>query len=370
MSSAFTTFGGSGGISKTVDTTMARRNRRARDAELDDLHETILQASTPAAAPAPAAPFDMNQLVEALQLAQGGGARKQIKAPTYNGVGDIEIFISQFTDISRSNRWTAEEQLLHLRLSLTEKAQECGQFDTTEEILEELRSRYGLTYQQARDRLNNLRRTPNTSIHELGMEITKLVRLGYPNMMAADREDIAMDRFSKVMNNVELKRYLLPMRPQTMRECIRLTDEFLQADASGSRTPRLTAVAEEQNPMLECMQALQQTVGQALQQMQQQQAFQMQMLMQQQQQQSQLPQFAAPAAPTSAPTTRPRQKTGCYHCNGPHLKRDCPQLKPPAPSPAPTSTQQRPAVAAQTAQTAPAAPVQMQPAENYKGPAQ
>ena len=79
--------------------------------------------------------------------------------------------------------------------------------------MEELRSRFGLTYIQAREKLDSLKKTAGSSIHELGTEISKLMRLGHPNMHAADREDLAIEKFINVMNNVELKRYLLPLRP-------------------------------------------------------------------------------------------------------------------------------------------------------------
>ena len=223
------------------------------------------------------------------------------------------MFIQQFMDIAHANRWDEREILLHLRINLTEKAQECGQFDKTEDVLEELRSRFGITYRRARDKLDLMRKSSGQGIHELGMEISKLVKLAYPNMSAADREDMAMDRLAKVMNNVELRGYLIPLRPTSMRECLRLSDEFLQADNHGSRTPGLAAVAEEETTLLECMKALQQTVlqqGRALQQMQQQQLMQQQQMLQMQS----YAQMAAPAS-TAAPAPAPRnrqQNKGCY----------------------------------------------------------
>ena len=182
---------------------MSRRGRRAnRDAELEELHETITNAanmrhSTPAQPPTPA--INLDQLVEALQ-AGSNGSKKQIKASVFTGVGDVEMFIQQFMDIAHANRWDERETLLHLRLNLTEKAQECGQFDKTEDVLEELRSRFGITFRQARDKLELRHKLSSQGIHELGMEISKLVKLAYPNMSAADREDMAMDRFAEVMN--------------------------------------------------------------------------------------------------------------------------------------------------------------------------
>ena len=79
---------------------MARRNRRAnRDAELEDLHETILTEGRAHSTPR----CDMNQLVEALQMTKGGNI-KQIKAPAYTGVGDVEMFETQFMDVAHVNR--------------------------------------------------------------------------------------------------------------------------------------------------------------------------------------------------------------------------------------------------------------------------
>ena len=209
------------GLQDQIYTTMSRRGRRVnRDAELEELCETITNAanmrhSTPAQPPTPA--INLDQLVEALQ-AGSTGSKKQIKAPVFTGVGDVEMFIQQFMDIAHANRWDEREILLHFRLNLTEKAQECGQFDKTEDVLEELRSRFGITFRQARDKLDLRHKLPSQGIHELGMEISKLVKLAYPNMSAADREDMAMDRFAKVMNNVELSWYLMPLRPTSMWE--------------------------------------------------------------------------------------------------------------------------------------------------------
>ena len=168
----------------------------------------------------------------------------------------------------------------------------------------------------------------------------------------------------------------MPLRPTIMRECLRLSDEFLQADNHGSRTPRLAAVAEEESSLLECMKALLQTVlqqGQALQQMQQQQ------LLQQQQQMLQMQSYAqmAATASTAAPAPRNRQQNkGCYQCGGPHFKIDCPQLRSVfSPTAAQTAA---PTAAPATQTTAPTAVPGLirtqaavnQTAENFQGPTQ
>ena len=67
-------------------------------------------------------------------------------------------------DIAHANRWDEQEILLHLCLNLTEKAQECGQFDKTE-----LCSRFGITYRQARDKFDLMHKSSSQGIFELGM---------------------------------------------------------------------------------------------------------------------------------------------------------------------------------------------------------
>lgn len=343
------------------------------DTEMEELHDTILEAgrgrnhSTPA--PPPAAPTGMiNQLVEALSLAQTQN-RKQIKAPAFNGIGNVELFIQQFKDVAAANHWTPEDSLLHLRLNLTDKAQECGEFDNLEEVWEELRSRFGLTYKQARDRLSSLRKVSGVTMHELGMEISRLTKLGYPAMAAPDQEDLALDRFQTVMNNVELRRYLTPLRPQTMRECLRLSEEFFQAE-QGLKSTRVTAVTETPNPVVEAIKALKETVLKQAEEIKELKA---------------LP-GPAPAAATSAPPSQApaqgqlslqdllmaslatslsnqgsrqpasrQRRSGppsCYHCQGPHFKNQCPELK-----------QQNGQGTTQTTN-------QRQPAGNYSGPTQ
>ena len=342
---------------------MARRQRRAnRDAELEVLHNTIQNASQrPEEEDQDGPQGEIGNLMQMLAALQQ--PKRQIKAPIYNGLGNIETYIRQFTDVANANDWSPADRLLHLRLSLTDKAQECGEFDNLEDIWEELRSRFGLNQKQARDRLSTLRRAPGMSIHELGMEISRLTRLGYPNMAVPDQEDLALDRFQAIMNNVELRRYLTPLRPQTMRECLRLSEEFFQVD-QGSRPTKVTAVTETPDVVMETLKDLQNVITQ--------QAAEIQTLRQQKQTPAPVtpPLTAAPGQPSlqdllmaslasslANPGTKPsqdRQKRpgppACYHCGGPHLKRNCPELRQPI--------------------NQPAAVNQRQPAENYSGPTQ
>ena len=48
---------------------------------------------------------------------------RRFKAPEYDGMSDIELFI-QLTDVARANQWDEGAALLHLRRSLTGKSTE------------------------------------------------------------------------------------------------------------------------------------------------------------------------------------------------------------------------------------------------------
>jgi len=95
--------------------------------------------STPAPQPPPAVAMDpIQELTKAIQALQTPPtqSRNSIKPPTYNGSKDVELFLSQFRDVARINNWTAEEHLLHYRLSLTGKAMDCSRGTSIDEVTE------------------------------------------------------------------------------------------------------------------------------------------------------------------------------------------------------------------------------------------
>ena len=56
------------------------------------------------------------------------------------------------------NEWSKMATLLHICMHLKDDACECGSYATLEEVLEALRSKYGLTIREARTRLTSLNR--------------------------------------------------------------------------------------------------------------------------------------------------------------------------------------------------------------------
>lgn len=287
---------------------------------MEDLQTSILandNASTPAVARGAhqaqvnqGQHIDITELVQALQRTQIQ-SRTVFKVPTFDGENDIDLFLLQFHDIRRANHWVDTESLLHLRSALTGKAMECGRGETLEEVLENLVSRFGISTKKARDRLKIMHKSPHESVYELGMEINKMVKIAYPRMDQADRSEMAIDTFSKAMDNRALQRHLLARPPLDISEAISFTEEFLQVGGE-HRPSRVTAISDEHNStetasmtqgIMQTLQAMQETLSQ--------QAEAIKLLHNR----------------TTGTAATERRPVTCYECQGPHFKRNCPQLK-------------------------------------------
>ena len=75
----------------------------------------------------------------------GIGRREAFRAPTFNGDGDIELFLGQFEDVASANHWGEQAALLHLRSHLEGAAKACGQARTRRQVEDALRARFGLS---------------------------------------------------------------------------------------------------------------------------------------------------------------------------------------------------------------------------------
>lgn len=241
-------------------------------------------------------------LTKALQGLQGGSSTK-IKPPLFDGTGDVELFLLQFADVAKLNKWKSDEHLLHFRLSLTNKAIDCSRGQTISEITEMLRIRFGTSPRQAREKLRRLKKLPKQTIHDLGIETQRLTRLAYPNLREQDLEDIALEAFVQAIDSKAIKRHLLATPASTVAEAVQKADEYLQI---GDNSP--TIVSNIQNSSTETnssqtTQNLHETIK-GLQTLLETQTEMLKKLME-------------------------RKPIKCFECGGPHRKRFCPQLKNP-----------------------------------------
>lgn len=245
------------------------------------------------------------------------GRVEKFKPPKYDGTGDVDYFLKQFNDCRDANQWNNGASLLHLRSYLEKDATKCGRGDTVDEVEENLRARFSLTVRQARDRLGNVRREPGQSLHQLGDEVERLVRLSYPDMAAADRVTLSIDALKRSLDNKGLNRHLLAVPCNTVKAVVRAAEEYFQACGTnvGPTRPRLNALVEEEPP-----QKPQASPPAELQQL-------MQIVDRNSRLLNQLATNQLGAATNNWRTPPPNsgQNTGCFKCGAiDHWKRDCP----------------------------------------------
>ena len=200
--------------------------RRARSAERpgatggDDLLDRLTGAMERIAGTArPAAPL-----------------RDPFKAPQFDGTGEVNYFIQQFTDVADANQWNAAAALLHLREALKDGARECGKANTIAGIFAALQARFGLSIREARAKLTSLRRDSRTSLQEHAAEVEKLVSIAYADLPERHQTDMALDTFCNTLGHAYLQRHLLAVQADTLENAVRAGNEYLQirTPSSGS----------------------------------------------------------------------------------------------------------------------------------------
>ena len=153
----------------------------------------------------------MDRLTEAIErMGQNNDRRhRDFEAPTFNGKGDVELFIRQFTDVAETNDWSAMATLLHLRRALQDGANECSRSRDVRDIFASLRARYGMTAREARAKLAGLRGDSKTTLQEHSAEVERLIGIAYAGFPEEMRRTLCLDTFSSTIGNGYLQRHLL-----------------------------------------------------------------------------------------------------------------------------------------------------------------
>ena len=168
------------------------------------------------------------------------------KAPEYNGLGSIEVFIKQFSDVADANAWTRGAALLHLRRALKDEARDCGAGDEVEEIFEALRARFGISPREARSKLSNIRKEYKTSLQEHATTIKELMRIAYPDLPGGLQVEMGLDYFVNSLHNSALQRHLLAIRPDTIAAAVAAGNEYLQVKTGSTSFKQLEGEGQEE----------------------------------------------------------------------------------------------------------------------------
>ena len=89
-------------------------NSQASDASEGRATERPVEQPATPAAPAAIPMEALLALTQALKLT-GAGPRTEIRPPSFNGEGDLSLFLKQFDDVADANQWTLVQRTLHLR---------------------------------------------------------------------------------------------------------------------------------------------------------------------------------------------------------------------------------------------------------------
>lgn len=275
------------------------------------------QATHPAQPDEPDNQMDQMEQITALTQALQLAGRPSFKPPSFSGEEDVELFLKQFGDVAEANRWSALERTLHLRSQLSGDAHSCGQGEDWQEIAEDLRARYGLTRGRARDMLSGMQLKTGQNVHKQAAEITRLVALAFPILPEGDQRAMALDYFNRSWESKGVQQHLLAVRPTSMREAVRATEDFLSIQSSGPR-PRAHAVEpmEDESTPTGQMEAGLAALAEAIHS--QTTLLQQVVLQMGQRQMTYLP----------PPAQIQDQQLKCYECGGPHYKRNCPSRRP------------------------------------------
>jgi hypothetical protein len=270
----------------------------------------------------------LGRLTVALErMSQGDPDRQRthFKTPTYEGKGDVEYFIQQFTEVSAANHWEEAAALLHLRETLKEGARDCGRSRTIEGIFTALRARYGFSPREARSRLGALKRDNQTTLQEHGSEIQRLVNVAYADLPVCHQNDMIIDTFCSTVGNAYLQRHLLAVPTRTLEEAVQAGNEFLQIKLYPARNS-VRVVDEEEDEPLEDGPGVSQVGTHPRKSQAEELIAPLVTLMQQLTEQVQQLQGAA-GIPREPVQSMSSQVVMCWHCGkSGHLKRRCPAM--------------------------------------------
>ena len=172
----------------------------------------------------------LERITTALELLSVRDARPRVKVvpPTFDGTGDVELFIRHFTDVATASEWQDGIALLQLRNSLRDKAVDCGRAADLPAVMEALRMRFGTSASEAQALLANVRRDNRTSLQEYASHVNRLVNLANPELPEEFRRTMTLRTFKSTLGHVGLQRHLLVANVQTLEEAVRVGSEYLQ----------------------------------------------------------------------------------------------------------------------------------------------
>jgi len=200
------------------------------------------EESTPGATATPT--LTVEALVTALRELQGTrqappGDRYRLSPPIFGGEGDVEQFIREFRDVATIAEWPAQVRVLQLRACLTGRAKSFALGPDEAHILQALRTRFGLTSEEASDHLQVMRRDRRTSLEDQANEVERLAQAAFRHATGLERQRLVNNAFFRSVNNPDLQRYWMAAKVSSLDEALEMGRAYFQVE--GLQGPRFTA---------------------------------------------------------------------------------------------------------------------------------
>lgn len=145
----------------------------------------------------------------------------------------MEIFVQQLKDVTEEIRWQERRTLVQSRMSLGGTARIYSRGETAEEIYTALISSYGISPQQAKERLLELSRDPQGSGSDFEVEIGHLVKLVHRYLPTTERDLLTIEYLMRSLGTSNCRSICLPPIPLQLQAQLHATESYLVIDNAG-----------------------------------------------------------------------------------------------------------------------------------------
>lgn len=159
-------------------------------------------------------------------LAQAPARLEAVKIQPYDGKTDVEDFIRLFDHLVLVYNWPVNLRVAKLKTALVGQAAECGNQDTVAGIYAALRAKFGITAEEAKRSLTNMKPGYTTKLKDLADRIAKLTLLAYPDLPDRYRDPLALDQFRKAIHP-DLDTFLVSRPPHNLLDAVQFCKEFI-----------------------------------------------------------------------------------------------------------------------------------------------
>ena len=155
-------------------------------------------------------------------------SKQHIPTPTFDGHGDVHLFINRFKETGRLNGWGEDEKLLRFKMAISGPAATETDDMTFEEISDQLIKRYTLTEAAASQLLRSLKWRSGDSIYEYADYVQKLVRFAFPELSKEQKVARSIREIVSTLptNYSVLQWQLTHTKPATLKETISMIQEI------------------------------------------------------------------------------------------------------------------------------------------------